>query len=177
MLWLGGPNEKLCPSRESNEALAPRGPDGKMVPASAQRTDWLEDRFAAWIQADRTSSSRPTPLRGGRRRIARFLANGRVLSCVPSLWKQPISSTHLDPKDALRHGMGENSGTRYSIVMEARPRAGPWSALGRASPQRTERRDPPCNRGSRAGFPAPRHAPPRDGPRTRRLSRARDAPI
>ncbi len=30
---------------------------------------------------------------GGRRRIARFLANGRVLSCVPSLWKAAISST------------------------------------------------------------------------------------
>ncbi len=53
---------------------------------------------------------------------------------------QPISSTHLDPKDlpflppqgphpggdsALLHGMGENSGTRYSIVMEARRCAGP----------------------------------------------------
>ena len=52
---------KLCPSRESNEALAYTGLDGKRVPASGQRTDGLEDRFAAWIQAGRRFSSRPLP--------------------------------------------------------------------------------------------------------------------
>ncbi len=52
---------KLCPSRESNKALAHRGPHGKMVPAPGQRTNGLEDRFAAWIQAGRAFSSRPLP--------------------------------------------------------------------------------------------------------------------
>jgi hypothetical protein len=28
----GGPKNKLCPSEEPNEAMADRGPDGRMVP-------------------------------------------------------------------------------------------------------------------------------------------------
>ena len=28
----GGPKHKLCPSEEPNEAMAERGPDGRMVP-------------------------------------------------------------------------------------------------------------------------------------------------
>ena len=33
----GGPKHKLCPAEEPNEAMAERGPDGRMVPTS---TTW-----------------------------------------------------------------------------------------------------------------------------------------
>ncbi len=34
----GGPTNKLCPSEEPNEAMADRGPDGRMVPTLLWRT-------------------------------------------------------------------------------------------------------------------------------------------
>jgi hypothetical protein len=34
----GGPTDKLCPSEEPNEAMADRGPDGRMVPTFSWRT-------------------------------------------------------------------------------------------------------------------------------------------
>ena len=33
-----GPTNKLCPSEEPNEAMADRGPDGRMVPTLLWRT-------------------------------------------------------------------------------------------------------------------------------------------
>jgi hypothetical protein len=47
----GGPKHKLCPSEEPNEAMAERGPDGRMVPTS---TAWrahaprIRDAFRGW---------------------------------------------------------------------------------------------------------------------------------
>ncbi len=32
----GGPRDKLCPSEEPNEAMADRGPDGRMVRAPSK---------------------------------------------------------------------------------------------------------------------------------------------
>ena len=34
----GGPTDKLCPSEEPKEAMADRGPDGRMVPTRTWRT-------------------------------------------------------------------------------------------------------------------------------------------
>jgi hypothetical protein len=42
----GGPRDKLCPSEEPNEAMADRGPDGRMVPTNKWRTKRLTDRDA-----------------------------------------------------------------------------------------------------------------------------------
>ena len=40
----GGPTDKLCPSEEPNEAMAGRGPDGRMVPTFTWRTLQLTNR-------------------------------------------------------------------------------------------------------------------------------------
>ncbi len=42
----GGPKHKLCPSEEPNEAMADRGPDGRMVPTIAWRTHMQTNRDA-----------------------------------------------------------------------------------------------------------------------------------
>jgi len=39
-----GPTDKLCPSEEPNEAMADRGPDGRMVPTLSWRTHTLTNR-------------------------------------------------------------------------------------------------------------------------------------
>jgi len=49
-----GPTRKLCPLGVPNEAMAPRSPDRKMVPASLRgATDWL--RFCHPLHAVRHS--------------------------------------------------------------------------------------------------------------------------
>ncbi len=40
----GGPTHKLCPSEEPNEAMARRGPDGRMVPTISWRAQPLTTR-------------------------------------------------------------------------------------------------------------------------------------
>ncbi len=42
----GDPTDKLCPSEEPNEAMARRGPDGRMVPTFAWRALQLTTRRA-----------------------------------------------------------------------------------------------------------------------------------
>ena len=42
----GGPTDKLCPSEEPNEAMAERGPDGRMVPTAEWRTRQPSNRRA-----------------------------------------------------------------------------------------------------------------------------------
>ncbi len=49
----GGPTDKLCPSEEPNEAMADRGPDGRMVPTILWRTDLLTDRDALTVPLNR----------------------------------------------------------------------------------------------------------------------------
>ena len=41
-----GPTHKLCPSEEPNEAMAHRGPDGRMVPTIPWRAQTLPTRDA-----------------------------------------------------------------------------------------------------------------------------------
>ena len=43
---LEGPTDKLCPSEEANEAMADRGPDGRMVPTILWRTHTPTNRDA-----------------------------------------------------------------------------------------------------------------------------------
>ncbi len=45
-LWPGGPTDKLCPSEEPNEAMADRGPDGRMVPTDTWRAHTPTNRDA-----------------------------------------------------------------------------------------------------------------------------------
>ena len=42
----GGPTHKLCPSEEPNEAMADRGPDGRMVPTVSWRAHTPTNRDA-----------------------------------------------------------------------------------------------------------------------------------
>jgi hypothetical protein len=42
----GGPTDKLCPSEEPNEAMADRGPDGRMVPTLPWRAHTPTNRDA-----------------------------------------------------------------------------------------------------------------------------------
>ncbi len=56
----GGPTDKLCgedtllrPSEEPNEAMADRGPDGRMVPTNRWRTKTPTDRDAMGSHASR----------------------------------------------------------------------------------------------------------------------------
>ncbi len=56
----GGPTAKLCPSEEPKEAMADRGPNGRMVPTILWRTHLLTNRDAltvALIRRLRPSSS------------------------------------------------------------------------------------------------------------------------
>jgi hypothetical protein len=56
----GGPKRKLCPSEEPNEALADRGPDGRMVPALVRRPRTLTNRDAM-RKLPSNRSFRPSP--------------------------------------------------------------------------------------------------------------------
>ncbi len=49
----GGPTDKLCPSEEPNEAMADRGPDGRMVPTLPWRTHMPTNRAAMRLPSNR----------------------------------------------------------------------------------------------------------------------------
>jgi hypothetical protein len=50
----GGPTHKLCPSEEPNEAMADRGPDGRMVPTCMTwRSHTLTNRDAMELPLNR----------------------------------------------------------------------------------------------------------------------------
>ncbi len=49
----GGPTHKLCPSEEPNEAMADRGPDGRMVPTNSWRTHTPTNRDAMRLHSNR----------------------------------------------------------------------------------------------------------------------------
>jgi len=48
-----GPRHKLCPSEEPNEAMADRGPDGRMVPTIVWRTHTPTNRGAIRLPSNR----------------------------------------------------------------------------------------------------------------------------
>ena len=52
-----GPRDKLCPSEEPNEAMADRGPDGRMVPTILWRAHTLMNRNAMGLPSNRTLKS------------------------------------------------------------------------------------------------------------------------
>jgi hypothetical protein len=49
----GGPRHKLCPSEEPNEAMANRGPDGRMVPTILWRAHAPTNRDAMELPSKR----------------------------------------------------------------------------------------------------------------------------
>ena len=49
----GGPTDKLCPSEEPNEAMADRGPDGRMVPTFPWRAHTPTNRDAMRLPSSR----------------------------------------------------------------------------------------------------------------------------
>jgi hypothetical protein len=49
----GGPTDKLCPSEEPNEAMAGRGPDGRMVPTISWRAHPPMNRDAMGLPSNR----------------------------------------------------------------------------------------------------------------------------
>jgi len=49
----GGPTDKLCPSEEPNEAMADRGPDGRMVPTIPWRAHTPTNRAAIELPSNR----------------------------------------------------------------------------------------------------------------------------
>ena len=49
----GGPRHKLCPSEEPNEAMARRGPDGRMVPTFTWRAHTPTNRDAMRLPLNR----------------------------------------------------------------------------------------------------------------------------
>ena len=49
----GGPTDKLCPSEEPNEAMADRGPDGRMVPTFMWRAHTPMNRDAMGLHSNR----------------------------------------------------------------------------------------------------------------------------
>jgi hypothetical protein len=49
----GGPKDKLCPSEEPNEAMAARGPDGRMVPTIPWRAHTPTSRDAMRLPSNR----------------------------------------------------------------------------------------------------------------------------
>ena len=49
----GGSRDKLCPSEEPNEAMADRGPDGRMVPTILWRTHMPTNREATRLHSNR----------------------------------------------------------------------------------------------------------------------------
>ena len=51
----GGPTDKLCPSEEPNEAMARRGPDGRMVPTFVWRAHPPTNRNAMRLPLNRIS--------------------------------------------------------------------------------------------------------------------------
>jgi hypothetical protein len=52
-----GPTDKLCPSEEPKEAMANRGPDGRMVPTRRWRTLTPTNRDAMDLLSNRTLST------------------------------------------------------------------------------------------------------------------------
>jgi hypothetical protein len=49
----GGPTHKLCPSEEPNEAMADRGPDGRVVPTFPWRPCTPTNRDAMELPSNR----------------------------------------------------------------------------------------------------------------------------
>ena len=49
-----GPTDKLCPSEEPKEAMAARGPDGRMVPTRTWRTQTPNIRDVMDLLSNRT---------------------------------------------------------------------------------------------------------------------------
>ena len=49
-----GPTDKLCPSEEPKEAMAARGPDGRMVPTRTWRTQTPSIRDVMDLLSNRT---------------------------------------------------------------------------------------------------------------------------
>ena len=49
-----GPTDKLCPSEEPKEAMADRGPDGRMVPTFSWRTQTQNNHDVMDLQSNRT---------------------------------------------------------------------------------------------------------------------------
>ena len=52
-----GPTDKLCPSEEPKEAMADRGPDGRMVPTREWRTQTLTNRDAMDLPSNTARST------------------------------------------------------------------------------------------------------------------------
>ena len=52
----GGPTAKLCPSEEPKEAMADRGPNGRMVPTILWRAHLLINRDALTVALNRRLS-------------------------------------------------------------------------------------------------------------------------
>jgi hypothetical protein len=52
-----GPTDKLCPSEEPKEAMADRGPDGRMVPTRRWRTQTPNNRDAMDLPSNTTRST------------------------------------------------------------------------------------------------------------------------
>ena len=48
-----GPTDKLCPSEEPKEAMARKGPDGRMVPTSLWRTHTPNNRDVMDLPSNR----------------------------------------------------------------------------------------------------------------------------
>jgi hypothetical protein len=48
-----GPRDKLCPCEEPNEAMAERGPDGRMVPTILWRAHTPTNRDAMGLPSNR----------------------------------------------------------------------------------------------------------------------------
>jgi hypothetical protein len=49
-----GPTDRLCPSEEPKEAMAARGPDGRMVPTRTWRAQTPNNHDATGLLFDRT---------------------------------------------------------------------------------------------------------------------------
>ena len=84
----GGPRDKLCPSEEPNEAMADRGPDGRMVRTSRCRANKPTNRGGVALELnlhDESLVNTPQLLERGyenevstRDRLARTGADARI---------------------------------------------------------------------------------------------------
>ena len=84
----GGPTDKLCPSEEPNEAMADRGPDGRMVRTSRCRANKPTNRGEVALELnlhDEPLANAPQLLERGcenevstRDRLARTGADARI---------------------------------------------------------------------------------------------------
>jgi len=96
----GGPTDKLCgedtllrPSEEPNEAMAGRGPDGRMVPTNRWRTKTPTDRDAMGSHASRIV--RPSHSQQLRRCSSGATSNSSQLETVQPEREQTSGSKNL----------------------------------------------------------------------------------